>query len=118
MLRLKTKDDFLIELFVLVHVELIDGDGYSTGNVFVVNSDNFYGPVCDDAWVDTNAAVVCRQLGFSSGTSTTNSFFGQVPDQFAMDGVQCYGSEATIQECLYYTRDNCDFSEGAGVKCS
>merc|ERR1711892_1598756 len=101
-----------------VHVELIDGDGYSTGNVFVVNSDNFYGPVCDDAWVDTNAAVVCRQLGFSNGTSTRNSFFGRVPDQFAMDGVHCYGSEATIQECQYSTSDNCGFSEGAGVKCS
>jgi len=101
-----------------VHVELIDGDGYSSGNVFVVNSDNFYGPVCDDAWVDTNAAVVCRQLGFSNGTSTTNSFFGRVPDQFAMDGVHCYGSEATIQECQYSTSDNCGFSEGAGVNCS
>ena len=86
--------------------------------MFVVNSNNFYGPVCDDAWVDTNAAVVCRQLGFSSGTAKIGSYFGDVPDQFAMDDVNCSGYEATIQECEYSTSDDCGTDEGAGVICS
>merc|ERR1711892_1643903 len=101
-----------------VHVELIDGDGYSTGNVYVVNANSVYGPVCDDNWGDEEATVVCRQLGFSSGTATHGTYFGPVPDQFAMDDVICSGYEATIQECEYSTSDNCGPGEGAGVICS
>ena len=102
-------------------MELIDGDGYSTGNVFVGNANSIYsiyGPVCDDDWGVEEATVVCRQLGFSSGTATTYSYFGPVPDQFAMDDVICSGYEATIQECEYSTSDNCGPGEGAGVICS
>merc|ERR1711892_714757 len=102
-----------------VHVELIDGDGYGTGNVFVVNANSVYGPVCDDDWGDEDATVVCRQLGFSSGTATTETqYFGPVPEPFAMDDVRCSGYEATIQECEYSTSDNCGPGEGAGVICS
>ena len=41
-------------------VELQGGDGSSTGNVFVVNNNGFYGPVCDDSWGDEDANTVCR----------------------------------------------------------
>ena len=105
-------------MFFLVHVELIDGDGYGTGNVFAVNSNSIYGPVCDDDWGNYEATVVCMQLGFRSGTAKIGSYFGDVPDQFAMDDVICSGYEATIQECEYSTSDNCGPGEGAGVICS
>ena len=42
---------------------LIGGNGVSSGNVFVVNSNGFYGPVCDDGWTDTEATVVCKYEG-------------------------------------------------------
>ena len=99
-------------------MELIGGDGYSTGNLFVVNENNFYGPVCDDDWGYEEALVACRQLGFTSGIETTSSHFGPVPDQFAMDNVICSGYEATIQECQYSPSDDCGSGEGAGVICS
>ena len=41
-------------------VELQGGDGISTGNVFVLNNNGFFGPVCDDGWTDTDASTVCR----------------------------------------------------------
>ena len=41
-------------------VELIGGNGYSSGNVFVVNHNGYFGPVCHDGWTNTSATIVCR----------------------------------------------------------
>ena len=43
-----------------VNVKLIGGNGNSSGNVFVVNRNGYFGPVCDDYWGDTEASVVCK----------------------------------------------------------
>ena len=61
-----------------------------------------------------------RQLGFASGTSTSNSYFGSVPNEFAMDNVNCSPSDDTIQDCEHLDEngENCSSSEGAGVICT
>ena len=41
-------------------VTLEGGDGYSYGNVFAINRNGYYGPVCDDGWSSSTAHVVCR----------------------------------------------------------
>ena len=41
-------------------VKLIGGNSVSSGNVFVTNSNNYYGPVCDDNWDNTDATIVCK----------------------------------------------------------
>ena len=99
-------------------MELRDGNGYSSGNVFALNSNGYLGPVCDDDWSDVAATVVCKQLGFSSGFARWESSFGSVPTDFAMDNVQCTGEAETIQQCVYNLDDNCNINEGAGVECS
>jgi len=99
------------------HVELQGGDGVSTGNVFAVNSLGYFGPVCDDHWTDTEADTVCRQLGFVSGIATTNSYFGNVPAEFAMDDVSCTPEDDIIQNCDHVEDENCAITEGAGVIC-
>jgi len=100
------------------YVELRGGNaGGESGNVYAVNRNGYLGPVCDDGWTDTNAAVVCRQLGYSYGTRKTGSYFGQVPSNFAMDEVRCKGDEAFLQDCSYDTSEDCGASEGAGVFC-
>ena len=47
-----------------------------------------------------------------------DSEFGDVPDNFQMDDVDCGGSENTLWDCHYTKYDNCGPTEGAGVVCS
>ena len=100
-------------------VQLIGGDGYKSGNVFVQNSLGYFGPVCDDNWGFEDARVVCGQLGFSRDNVTVwhYSEFGSVPNDFAMDQIYCDGTEAKIQDCVYSTSEDCRPGEGAGVVC-
>ena len=100
-------------------MQLIGGNGYSNGNIYVLNSEGYFGPLCDDDYSSVDAGVVCAQLGFRRDKVTRygGSHFGDVPDKFAMDGIRCNGTEARIQDCYYLTLDNCRGIEGAGVEC-
>ena len=61
-----------------------------------------------------------RQLGFTSGTATVESYFGSVPGEFAMDNVYCSPSDNIIQNCDHSdeNEEDCWGSEGAGVICN
>ena len=98
----------------------LHGGNSSCGNVFVMNRDNYFGPVCDDSWGSVEARIVCRQLGFVDGSRTSRSHFGSVPSNFAMDSIDCSESnpETHIQDCPYSTQDDCGSDEGGGVYCS
>ena len=88
------------------------------GNVFANNRNGRCGPVCDDNWVNTDASVVCRQLGLTAGLATHRSRFGNVVDYFAMDQVRCSGTENFLWQCAHDTIDDCSSGEGAGVICA
>ncbi len=45
-------------------IRLADGDGENQGRVEIC-FDNQYGTICDYQWDNSDAAVVCGQLGFS-----------------------------------------------------
>ena len=80
-----------------------------------------WGTVCDDGWDDTDAGVVCRQLGFgSSGTAIGSSGFGEGSGPILLDSVTCTGTESTLASCghlgVNITR-SCNHSKDAGVRC-
>jgi len=93
-------------------IELKGGSNSQEGNLFVNGR-----PVCDDMWDDDDATVVCRMLGFASGTHTIRSRFGSVPTNYALDDVTCDGTEESLFDCGYKKKDNCGRGEGAGVIC-
>ena len=87
-----------------------------------VNYNGEWGTVCDNAWDDTDAGVVCRQLGFgSAGVFYSRGFFGQGSGPIWLDNVLCTGNESTLASCGHFgvsiTR-YCNHRKDAGVRCS
>ena len=102
-------------------MRLAGGSSYDEGRL-EVNYNGEWGTVCDDGWDDTDAGVVCRQLGFgSSGTAIGLAGFGQGSGSIWLDSVTCTGNESTLASCghlgVNVTR-SCDHSKDAGVRCS
>ena len=102
-------------------VRLVGGSSYYEGRV-EVNYNGEWGTVCDDGWDDTDAGVVCRQLGFgSSGTAIGLAGFGQGSGSIWLNSVTCTGSESTLASCGHpgvgFT-SICYHFEDAGVICS
>ena len=86
-----------------------------------VNYGGEWGTVCDDEWDDTDADVVCRQLGFRRyAIAYSNAYFGQGSGPILLDNVTCTGSELTLASCSHLgvgiTR-SCSHSKDAGVRC-
>ena len=100
-----------------------------------------WGLVCHDNWDDSDAAVVCRQLGYTGGrcsslihilliislclvggVATTGSTFGRTFGvHFALNDVNCTGNESNIFDCQYPVNEriNCLIVryQEAGVMC-
>ena len=106
-------------LIIDINIRLVGGSSYNEGRV-EVNYNGEWGTVCDDGWDDTDAGVVCRQLGFGSGRAITSAGFGQGSGSIWLDSVTCTGNESTLASCghlgINVTR-SCTHAKDAGVRC-
>ena len=100
-------------------IRLVGGSDRYEGRVEVCFN-NTWGTVCDDAWDDFDAQVVCRQLGYSiyNAVAYRSAYFGQGNGSIHLNHVVCVGRESSLSKCNS-ARDNlnCRHSEDAGVKC-
>lgn len=101
-------------------LKLVDGDrGIFEGNVEILHNGK-WGNICDDEWDESEAKVVCRQLGFDRALRpTTNGHFGQARRRFWMDNLYCDGTEEELAQCRFdgWSRTDCKSGEAAGVIC-
>eukprot|EP00299_Pterocystis_sp_00344_P019256 c9573_g1_i2.p1 GENE.c9573_g1_i2~~c9573_g1_i2.p1 ORF type:complete len:881 (+),score=197.66 c9573_g1_i2:34-2676(+) len=97
----------------------LDGGG-SRGRVEVLH-DGVWGTICDDAFTQQNAHVICRQLGF---TGAVSPYFFTEPSVTNMlvwlDDVSCNGNEHYIGDCEHqpWGNDDCSYLENIGVYCT
>ncbi|VDI08633.1 Hypothetical predicted protein, partial [Mytilus galloprovincialis] len=122
-----------------VTVRLANGGSSMEGRV-EVNFGGQWGTVCDDAWTNSNAAVVCRMLGFSTSNKGSSGLkdqecqhymgrtgavvksggvYGQGSGPILLDDVKCEGTESTIFQCSSKPigSNNCRHREDVGVQC-
>ena len=77
--------------------------------------------MCDDGWDDTDARVVCKQLGFGNSGTGIHTFPSRPPEDYPiwLDDVNCNGFESRLIDCPHNGIEihNCGLSEDAGVTC-
>merc|ERR1719187_2789122 len=113
-------------------VELRDGPTKLEGNVYVNGQ-----PVCDDHWDLADATVICRMLGLGVSKATTGrqskynwneeengldgilAHFNESQIMWAMNNVECEGTELSIHECPHQEGGfiGCKWNKMAGAVC-
>ena len=72
-------------------------DSYGRVEIFY---NGVWGTVCDDYWDDVDATVVCKQLGYASGSIYTFGATKQLPTLPIVEGFRtCDGTEASLFGC-------------------
>ena len=118
----------------------MNGSNQYEGRVEVCINDQ-WGTVCDDSWDNTDAIVVCKQLGYGSkhfhkydcgliiftwcdlvyvgGRPYTHGHFGAGSGPIFLDDVQCTSTSSQLLECPSrpILSHNCLHSADAGVGC-
>ena len=102
-------------------MRLVGGATPNTGRLEVRNSVGEWGTVCDDRFEDTDAKVVCRELGYDvteAAMASSIQSFGGGSGTILMDEVGCTGTEGTLASCSHITAHDCSHSEDVGVTCA
>jgi hypothetical protein len=76
--------------------------------------------VCDDGFGEVEAAVACRELGFSGARQTiTDEVYVSGDRAYGWDDLSCSGQEAALSECRHtsWTAHNCTDSEHVRLVC-
>ena len=100
-------------------LQLVDGRTYREGRVEMYYNSVWH-TFCDDFWDDSDATVVCKQLGFGSyGTALTGSSVLDGSGKIWPNNMRCKGTENNILSCPRNSVNsrNCAHHEDAGVQC-
>ncbi|XP_059366439.1 deleted in malignant brain tumors 1 protein-like, partial [Carassius carassius] len=99
-------------------VKLVNGTNSCSGRVEVF-FDGRWGTVCDDGWDQSDAAVVCRELGCGNIIEAKNAaYFGLGLGIVWLSDLQC-ASYSTLRNCNSkgWGQNSCGHEKDAGVAC-
>ncbi|XP_013413091.1 deleted in malignant brain tumors 1 protein-like [Lingula anatina] len=104
-------------------LRLVDGNGYNSGRVEIKFA-GVWRRICDWRWGSNDAAVVCRQLGYSGYVRAATGWSPRGSGLFWLYNVGCLGSETNLTDCTHggvgvYSTYYCGSSsyDDAGVYC-
>ncbi|XP_065426830.1 CD5 antigen-like [Chrysemys picta bellii] len=104
-------------------LRLVNGPSKCSGRL-EVRYDGLWGTVCDDNWSETNAQVVCRELGCGPAEPLAPKLqdwprFGQGTGKIWLDDIRCKGTEETLQNCAHrlWSYHDCTHREDISVVC-
>ena len=100
-------------------IRLADGINKFEGRVEILYQ-GIWGTICDDGWDDTDATVVCRELGFLNGKAIGQAQFRSGSGPVWLSQIGCYGNENNLSHCVHSGAGNvgiCSHSQDAGVEC-
>ena len=119
---------FLTNVIISVPVRLGGTESTETeGYIEVLGIDGQWGGVCDNGFDIHDAHVICKMLGYPTAiealaNGAADDLYGTAPSgsNFALDNLDCSGSESSIFDCPLSTElaKVCDASKIAGVKCA
>lgn len=78
---------------------LVNGTSHMSGRV-EMSIDGEWGTVCGTSKFDDDAAhVLCKQLGYTSGRSLDNGYFGEGIGKIMIPYIRCSGNESSLLKC-------------------
>lgn len=78
---------------------LVNGTSHMSGRVEMY-IDGEWGTVCGTSKFDDDAShVLCRQLGYTSGRSLDNGYFGEGTGKIMIPYIRCLGNETSLLKC-------------------
>ncbi|XP_035663829.1 deleted in malignant brain tumors 1 protein-like [Branchiostoma floridae] len=102
-----------------VSVRLAGSQNPSEGRVEIHPGNGDWGTVCDDGFDDRDAQVVCRQLGYYTGSARVGGLFPEGTGNIWLDNLNCAGNESSVAGCEInrWGDHDCTHKEDAGVVC-
>eukprot|EP00058_Branchiostoma_floridae_P003918 XP_002589406.1 hypothetical protein BRAFLDRAFT_77850 [Branchiostoma floridae] len=79
-----------------------------------------WGAVCNTGWTEAGAGVVCRQMGYTGGvTSSGPADIGEGSENIWLGDVTCSGNETNILSCGFsWEPSDCDHTQDVHVICT
>ncbi|KAK3755461.1 hypothetical protein QZH41_020515 [Actinostola sp. cb2023] len=85
----------------IIYIQLEPGTiGSGVAGIVRVYNNGQWGTVCHDAFDMNDAKVACRQLGFAKAVGYW--YWGRGSGKVWLNGMQCSGSETSLQTCNHY----------------
>ena len=98
-----------------------NGDRTLISGLLIATKDDVSGTVCDDAFNDIAAAVICKEMGYIGSDSWSSGNIWSILQgsyDIELDDIQCLSSHEVFADCSYSVYHNCNHGEDVFLNCT